>query len=313
MGQVHERKIYFAKRETMIESMSYQAVFLVSLVVISVARLGFAGVYRESIALRIPKSFLSRVLSPKFLSDDKKRKLHENVYYTIWHTFSFLAVLYTVGDAPWFEQMVASRETGWSIYGWPHSVSTRETYLYMVELAFWVSCLLFMAVETVRKDFTEMLIHHISTIALISLSFLYGFMRIGFVVLLVHDIGDIFLYSAKSFNYMKREPTTTILFGVFVVVFFISRLVIFAFVVKSAWLGCLNYYSDMNGTAEYGARILPALLTILQLLHYMWFVLIVRMIFRMLFKKRNAQKDIRSDDDSDADMTPVKKNGKKSK
>ncbi len=298
----------------MIESLSSQALFLVSLIVISVLRLIFAGVYRQSLALRIPKPILSRVLNPKFLSDDKTRKLHENVYYTIWHSFSFVAVMFTVQEASWFKQMVASRETGWSIYGWPHSVSTRETSLYMVELAFWVSCLLFMAVETVRKDFKEMLIHHISTIGLISLSFMYGFTRIGFVVLLVHDIGDIFLYSAKSFNYLKKEPTTTILFGIFVVVFFISRLVIFTFVVKSAWLGCLNYYSDMNGIADYGARILPALLTVLQFLHYMWFVLILRMIYRMLFKAKNSQKDIRSDDESDAETTPVKKtDNKKSK
>ena len=295
----------------MIEYSSDKHTFVVSLIVITISRLLLAGVYRKSLASRLPKSLFGRILAPKFLSDDKKRKLHENVFYTIWHTLSFFIVLFSVRSEPWFEQMIASRDSGWSVYGWPHVFSDLETSLYMFELAFWVSCLLFMAVETVRKDFKEMLIHHISTIVLISISYMYGFVRIGFVVLLVHDIGDIFLYSAKSFNYMKFEYTTNVLFGAFVVVFFFSRLVVFTFVVRSAWLGALNYYPQMNGTAERGAAILPLLLIVLQLLHYMWFGLIVRMIYRMIFKENNAQKDIRSDDESDVDKTPVRKSGKK--
>jgi len=295
----------------MIETSDDRNTFLVSLVMISTVRILLAGVYRSSLAARLPKSFFGRVLSPKFLTEDKKRKLHENVYYSVWHTLSFLIVLFSVMHEPWFKQMITSKETGWSIYGWPHAFSIRETSLYMFELAFWVSCLLFMAVETIRKDFMEMLIHHISTIGLIFLSYMYGFMRIGFVVLLVHDVGDIFLYSAKSFNYMKFERTTNVLFAAFVIVFFVSRLVVFTLVVRSAWLGVLNYYPEMDATVERGAAILPALLTVLQLLHYMWFGLIVRMIYRMFFKEKNSQKDIRSDDESDAPATPVKKISKK--
>jgi len=295
----------------MIKPSSDSTTFIVSLLLISIARLCLAGVYRSSLASRLPKSLFGRILAPKFLTDDKKRKLHENVYYTIWHTLSFIIVLLAVSPEPWFRQMIASRDSGWSLYGWPHAFTHQETSLYMFELAFWVSCLLFMAVETVRKDFKEMLLHHIATIALISISYKYGFIRIGYVVLLVHDVGDIFLYSAKSFNYLKFERTTNILFGAFVVVFFVSRLVLFTFVLRSAWLGVLNYYPEMNRTVDKSAVILPLLLAVLQILHYMWFGLILRMIYRMVFMEKNSQKDSRSDDESDSEKSPVRRSGKK--
>ena len=292
-----------------ISSMDNTIIFVSSLVFICITRLALAGVYRQWLAVCLPKPILSRIINPKLLSDEKKRKLHENVFYAIWHTLSFALVLRVCYHEPWFQQMLVSWETGWTIYGWPHSYSDQETSLYMFELAFWTSCLLFVAVETIRKDFKEMVIHHLSTVGLISLSFVYGFVRIGFVVLLVHDVGDIFLYSAKSCNYMKLEFITNIVFGIFVVVFFVSRLVIFTFVVRSAWMGTLNYYEEMNAVADPRARILPILLTVLQLLHYMWFVLILKMIYRMLFQATKTQKDIRSDDeDSDAENAPAKTN-----
>lgn len=47
-----------------------------------------------------------------------------------------------------------------------------------------------------------MLIHHIVTIMLICMSYDLGVHRIGVVLLLLHNISDVFLDSAKCFHYV---------------------------------------------------------------------------------------------------------------
>ena len=43
------------------------------------------------------------------------------------------------------------------------------------------------------QDFWQMTLHHIVTILLLGFSFYAGFFRIGAVIILVHDVADIFL------------------------------------------------------------------------------------------------------------------------
>ena len=43
------------------------------------------------------------------------------------------------------------------------------------------------------QDFVANVIHHIATVILISFSYLCNFTRIGAMVMVIHDISDIFL------------------------------------------------------------------------------------------------------------------------
>ncbi len=63
--------------------------------------------------------------------------------------------------------------------------------------------------EISRKDFKEMTIHHIATLLLLSLSYVTSFTRIGSTIILVHDLADIFLETAKIFVYLKKYSTGT--------------------------------------------------------------------------------------------------------
>ena len=53
-----------------------------------------------------------------------------------------------------------------------------------------------------------MLFHHIVTMVLLGWSYEMGYHRIGVLVLICHDISDVFLDSAKCFHYidMVRSP-----------------------------------------------------------------------------------------------------------
>jgi ceramide synthetase len=53
--------------------------------------------------------------------------------------------------------------------------------------------------DRARKDFWEMFIHHIVTLLLLSFSWSSNLIRVGTLVLILHDVGDIFL-EVRIFN-----------------------------------------------------------------------------------------------------------------
>jgi hypothetical protein len=69
--------------------------------------------------------------------------------------------------------------------------------------AFWSASFVYMLVEQRRTDFAEMFAHHCFTIFLIGSSALMNYWRIGILVLVLHNIADVFLYSAKASKYAK--------------------------------------------------------------------------------------------------------------
>jgi hypothetical protein len=182
-----------------------------------------------------------------------------------------------------------------------HFTTPEVDSVYLFELGFWLSCVLFLSVETIRKDFAEMCIHHAATCTLIGVSYAYDYTRIGLVVLILHDCGDIFLYFAKFYNYLKFQKTTDLLFGTFVIVFAICRLFLFPLgPIRTAWGPLTGYIPEYKETYHQfkGAYILPGMLTVLQALHVMWFALIIRMVIRMLKTKTVTEEgDIRSDEE----------------
>ncbi|XP_008336456.2 ceramide synthase 2-like [Cynoglossus semilaevis] len=79
------------------------------------------------------------------------------------------------------------------------------------------------------QDFKEQIIHHLATLVLLSFSWCVNYIRVGTLVMLVHDASDVLLESAKLFNYAKREDISHSIFVVFATVFMVTRLVIFPF------------------------------------------------------------------------------------
>merc|ERR1712178_537977 len=165
-------------------------------------------------------------------------------------------------------------------------------FLYQIELAFYVSLVLSLFNDVKRKDFTEQIIHHFATITLVVFSYLANFIRIGTLVLILHDISDIFLEAAKCFIYCKKGKVADVLFAVFAVTFIITRdfmfpwMVIHTSLVKSMWLfePYFAYYA------------FNAFLMIIQVLNWFWSFTILRMAYRLM-----TQSEIGEDDRSDND------------
>ena len=153
--------------------------------------------------------------------------------------------------------------------------------------------------EHKRKDFWEMQLHHFATIGVIWVSYIVGWTRVGAVIMLVLDPADVPLHAAKCAKYVgdargdkKYQLAADVLFGIFLVIFFVMRLVMYPYVVYSVHFEARRYFSP---SIPYWVCV--ALLYVILGLQVYWFKLIVNVEHKVL-ATGNAE-DVRSDDEDE--------------
>ncbi|XP_073236842.1 ceramide synthase 6-like [Porites lutea] len=173
-----------------------------------------------------------------------------------------------------------------------HPLTDEIYYYYLFETGFYLSLIISLFVDVKRKDFWQMVVHHIVTVLLLVFSYYSGFFRIGSIIVLLHDLADIFLESAKVFNYAKWEATCNIAFILFAVIFNSSRLVYYPF-----WVLHTVYYSPSYCGPFKAWPYFMGLLLCLQVLHMYWSYKIAEMALSF-FRKGTVEGDVRSDEES---------------
>eukprot|EP00956_Cyclotella_meneghiniana_P016422 scaffold25924_cov69-Cyclotella_meneghiniana.AAC.5 len=142
---------------------------------------------------------------------------------------------------------------------------------------------------TVRGDFREMMAHHIVTNVLIFGSSFYRFTRIGSMIFLIHDLSDVPIDMSKLANFVKWKITTITCFVVMVLLWVLTRLTIFPFVIFRSVLFESYEYMVVKGKLDpalYEAYcyIFYALLGALVLLHVTWFLILLRIGWTLVSK-----------------------------
>ncbi|KAJ3591659.1 hypothetical protein NHX12_006791 [Muraenolepis orangiensis] len=113
-------------------------------------------------------------------------------------------------------------------YNYPNQPLTADLhYYYMVELSFYLSLLFSQFTDMRRKDFLVMLLHHLTSIFLLTFSYVNNMVRAGTLLMFLHDGVDVFMEAAKMANYAKCQTLCNILFAVFALLFISSRLGLF--------------------------------------------------------------------------------------
>ncbi|KAG2388024.1 hypothetical protein C9374_000874 [Naegleria lovaniensis] len=250
------------------------------------------------------------------------RRVEENAWFALYYICSSIAGVLILKDTPWFWDFAHL------VYGYPeehtgYEYSNVRLYL-LIGGGFYAQALVtLLFIDEKLKDFLEMLIHHFVTIALIVFCITSHYHRIGTLVLILHDIVDIFLYSAKAFKHMGVGFITEVLFVLFVISYFLLRLMYLPYLIYRAfenfqgWDYPSRYYMVRFvqdaiyplEVSDYGVCafkyclstywLLVALLVVLVFLHIFWFSLISKIIFRKLAGKDLS--DIREDDEKESD------------
>uniref|UniRef100_A0A8C5GQ02 Ceramide synthase 2-like n=1 Tax=Gouania willdenowi TaxID=441366 RepID=A0A8C5GQ02_GOUWI len=202
------------------------------------------------------------------------KKFREASWRLVFYICAFIGGIFALYDKVW---LFDTKEV-WT--GFPkQSMLDSQYWYYVLEMSFY-GCLLFsVAFDVKRKDFKEQIIHHLATLMLLSFSWCVNYIRIGTLVMLVHDASDVLLESAKLFNYAKWEKTCKTIFVVFAIVFMVTRLIIFPFwLIHCTWVYPVLYYPPF-----FGYYFFNGMLMVLLCLHMFWAFLIVRMVKKFMF------------------------------
>jgi acyl-CoA-dependent ceramide synthase len=121
----------------------------------------------------------------------KHSRFMEQMYTAIYFAFLGPAGIYVMSRTPvWYFNTRGMYE------GYPHK--THEgifKFYYLFQAAYWAqqAIVLALGMEKPRKDFKELVGHHVVTLALIALSYRFHFTYMGLAVYITHDISDFFL------------------------------------------------------------------------------------------------------------------------
>ncbi|KAA0722802.1 Ceramide synthase 2 [Triplophysa tibetana] len=217
------------------------------------------------------------------------KKFREASWRLAFYLGSFISGIIALYDKPWFYDL---RQI-W--IGYPKQTLLDSQYWYYVlVISFYLSLVLSITFDVKRKDFREQIIHHWATLTLLAFSWCGNYIRIGTIVLLIHDASDILLESAKIFNYAKWERFCNGIFVVFAFVFMVTRIIFFPFwIIHCTWVYPSEHYIPF-----FGYYFFNAVLVILLLLHIFWWSLILRMVKKFLFGSLLTE-DERSDNEED--------------
>lgn len=159
-----------------------------------------------TIVLSFTREFLmQRVIRPWAIrcgirNRAKQSRFMEQVYTAMYFAIFGPFGMYIMSQGPlWYFNTTAMFE------GYPHKQHEGifKAY-YLLQASYWSqqAIVLLLQLEKPRKDFKELVVHHIVTLALIGLSYRFHFANMGLVVYITHDISDFFLA-------VSNTPSTT--------------------------------------------------------------------------------------------------------
>ena len=181
----------------------------------------------------------------------------------------------TLKDETWLPPQLGGKgdvATAWN--GWPYSViSDSVKKYYLLELSYHAHSLVFHVITVKRNDFIEMTLHHTCAVLLVIFSYFANWVRIGSLVLFLHDIADVMAYSVKAVVDTKYTALTLSAYAGLLVAWGYTRLYVFPFHVIAHSMIPDSPKSFVWITSYF-------MIWTLQMLHIYWYILFLIMGYR---------------------------------
>ncbi|MCJ1250551.1 hypothetical protein MMC30_007779 [Trapelia coarctata] len=256
------------------------------------------------VVLSFTREFLmQRVIRPLAIyfgirSRAKQYRFMEQVYTAIYFSVFGPYGLYVMSRTPvWYFNTAAMFET------YPHRAHEGlfKAY-YLLQASYWAqqAIVLLLRLEKPRKDFKELVGHHLVTLALIGLSYRFHFTYMGLAVYITHDISDFFLATSKTLNYLS-SPVTVPYFCLFIAVWtylrhYINLVILYSTLTQFQTLGPFELdWAGQQYKSRLSQYITFGLLASLQAINLFWMFLILRIAANIVFASK--VEDVRSDDE----------------
>lgn len=252
--------------------------------------------------------------------------MYTALYFAIFGPFG----LYVMSRGPlWYFNTTAMFD------GFPHrSHEAVFKAYYLLQASYWSqqAIVLMLQLEKPRKDFKELVGHHIITLALIGLSYRFHFTYMGIAVYITHDVSDFFLavgpnvkssarlslltstlQTSKTLNYLDSVIVGPY-FGFFIFVWiylrhYLNLCILWATITKFRTVGPFELdWETQQYKCWISQYITFALLASLQAVNLFWLFLILRIAKNYVL--RVGLSDERSDDEDEEEETEEDQMGK---
>ncbi|KAG0168754.1 chitin deacetylase [Apophysomyces sp. BC1034] len=187
-------------------------------------------------------------------------------------------------------------------------------YYYLLQFAYWLQQIFVLQIEAPRKDYRELVAHHINTLLLISLSYACNFTRVGNAVFICMDLPDSLLALAKTLNYVLPGPICNLTFVAMTISWLYTRVYLYGHIIWSTYTEPDLYVpvfklAPLEGHwfPYFAKYIILGLMIGLYLLILFWTAMIFKVFYKMAFKAE--AKDVRSDDEDEDELDEVPSEG----
>ncbi|TPX07176.1 uncharacterized protein E0L32_010879 [Thyridium curvatum] len=230
----------------------------------------------------------------------KQLRFMEQAYTAIYFSFTGPLGLYVMSRTPvWYFDTRGMYEA------YPHrTLDGAFKFYYLFEAAYWVQQAMVMVLgqEKRRKDFKELVAHHIVTISLIWLSYRFHFTHIGVAVYITHDVSDVFLAISKSLHYLESRfigPVYTLNIGVWIYLrHYLNIRILYSLLTEFRTVGPYELNWETEQYKCWISNVVTfVLLALLQALNLFWLYCLLRSAYR--FVVHNIAKDDRSEDEDE--------------
>jgi len=199
--------------------------------------------------------------------DVKVEKCATQIYKTLNYTALSIIGYILLKDEDYFPKLLGGHgeiEQMW--VDLPYQKQNKNIYTYyIIALSYHLHSLIDQFKYYGKPSFGDMMLHHIITIALIVYSFINNYVRIGSLVLFVHDISDICGSLSKITLHSKYDVITMISYCGLLITWIYFRLFVYPFhVIYSALKQIPNPIHEYN-------KFLIILMASLVVLHVYWF------------------------------------------
>ena len=159
---------------------------------------------------------------------------------------------------------------------------------FMIQLGYHFHSLIVHICSPIRNDFMEMLLHHTMTVMLVSLSYLMNYLPMSLLILFSHDVSDAFVCYSRFFVDTDYTNCSLGSYIGLMTTWVYTRLIIFPFDLIR-----MSCYTNPMIHEMHGIGILGAMIHALAVLHFYWFILLIKMGLK--YAKSSVTVDLQQD------------------
>lgn len=224
------------------------------------------------------------------------KKCKESLCEIFHYSLSFISGYFLLKDKDW----VYNKSKWYDCYKYNLTMTFYEDAYYLMYAARYMALLIIMTFDHKRKDYIEMVLHHIATITIIILSYTSGFYYYGLLIMVLFDISDIFLHIAKVLQYIFKNDRIHNMRYSFISDVFFSLFAGSFLIIRDFCFPIISYEFFKYGVIQHGSvlhGILFLLLLVICFLQLFWSYLILK---GFIIKITHSEViDIRSDSEDE--------------